>query len=56
MPPCFDIYICGLVFADHLANRGLEGVEKRNIEKAKLLYDVIDGSEGFLLRNEDESG
>ena len=46
-PPCFGIYMCGLVFADLLANGGLEGVEKRNIEKAKLLYDAIDGSEGF---------
>ncbi|KAI5082774.1 hypothetical protein GOP47_0002517 [Adiantum capillus-veneris] len=47
-PPCFGIYICGLVFDDLLANGGLEAAEKRNIEKAKLLYDAIDGSNAFF--------
>jgi phosphoserine aminotransferase len=46
-PPCFTIYVCGLVFEDLLAQGGLEAVEKRNIEKAKLLYDAIDDSNGF---------
>jgi phosphoserine aminotransferase len=46
-PPCFTIYVCGLVFEDLLAQGGLEAVEKRNIEKAQLLYDAIDGSNGF---------
>lgn len=47
-PPCFTIYVCGLVFEDLLAQGGLEAVEKRNIEKAQLLYDAIDGSNGFF--------
>lgn len=46
-PPCYGIYICGLVFDDLLANGGLEAAVKRNIEKAKLLYDAIDESNGF---------
>lgn len=46
-PPCFAIYVCGLVFSDLLANGGLEGAEKRNLEKAKILYDAIDESNGF---------
>ncbi|KAL2652971.1 hypothetical protein R1flu_021099 [Riccia fluitans] len=46
-PPCFTIYVCGLVFEDLLANGGLEAAERRNLEKAKILYDAIDGSDGF---------
>eukprot|EP00249_Psilotum_nudum_P019416 c27243_g1_i1 orf=347-1651(+) len=46
-PPCFGIYICGLVFEDLLAQGGLESVEKKNTEKAQLLYDAIDESNGF---------
>lgn len=46
-PPCFTIYVCGLVFEDLLAQGGLEAIEQRNIEKAQLLYDAIDGSNGF---------
>jgi phosphoserine aminotransferase len=47
-PPCFTIYVCGLVFADLLAQGGLEAVEKNNIEKANILYDAIDSSNGFF--------
>ncbi|MCO5572659.1 hypothetical protein L7F22_026417 [Adiantum nelumboides] len=47
-PPCFGIYMCGLVFDDLLANGGLEAAERRNMEKAKLLYDTIDESNGFF--------
>lgn len=46
-PPCFPIYVCGLVFDDLLAQGGLEAAEERNIEKASLLYDAIEGSNGF---------
>ncbi|KAL3684757.1 hypothetical protein R1sor_002779 [Riccia sorocarpa] len=46
-PPCFPIYVCGLVFEDLLAKGGLEAAERRNIEKAQILYDAIDGSNGF---------
>lgn len=47
-PPCVAIYMCGLVFADLLAQGGLAGVQKRNEEKAALLYDAINSSNGFF--------
>ncbi|KAL9224750.1 hypothetical protein vseg_000759 [Gypsophila vaccaria] len=47
-PPCFGIYMCGLVFDDLLQQGGLGEVEKKNVAKAKLLYDAIDGSGGFF--------
>ncbi|XP_051133448.1 phosphoserine aminotransferase 2, chloroplastic-like [Andrographis paniculata] len=46
-PPCFGIYMCGLVFDDLLAQGGLAEVEKKNEKKAGILYDAIDGSKGF---------
>jgi phosphoserine aminotransferase len=47
-PPTFTIYMVGLA-TDWLLNEigGLEAVEKRNREKAQLLYDAIDNSGGF---------
>ncbi|KAJ4876877.1 hypothetical protein Rs2_41895 [Raphanus sativus] len=47
-PPCFGIYMCGLVFDDLLAQGGLEEVERKNQRKAKILYDAIDESGGFF--------
>ena len=41
------MYICGLVFAKMIAEGGLPAVEKRNVAKAQMLYDTIDGSNGF---------
>ncbi|KAF5463545.1 hypothetical protein F2P56_019449 [Juglans regia] len=46
-PPCYCIYMCGLVFEDLLAQGGLEEVEKKNKKKAELLYSAIDLSNGF---------
>ncbi|MBM4106017.1 MAG: 3-phosphoserine/phosphohydroxythreonine transaminase [Phycisphaerae bacterium] len=46
-PPTFGIYMMGLVFKWILAQGGLAGMERRNDEKAKVLYDAIDGSGGF---------
>ncbi|XVF59886.1 hypothetical protein PTKIN_Ptkin07bG0311900 [Pterospermum kingtungense] len=46
-PPCFGIYMCGLVFEDLLNQGGLEEVEKKNIKKAGILYNAIDESKGF---------
>jgi len=45
-PPVFTIYVMGLVMKWLVAQGGLEAAEKRNTEKAGLLYDVIDSS-GF---------
>ncbi|XP_027361217.1 phosphoserine aminotransferase 2, chloroplastic-like [Abrus precatorius] len=46
-PPCYGIYMCGLVFEDLLEQGGLKEVEKNNKKKAEILYNVIDGSNGF---------
>ncbi|KDP43750.1 hypothetical protein JCGZ_22377 [Jatropha curcas] len=46
-PPCYGIYMCGLVFEDLLAQGGLHEVEKKNKKKAELLYNAIDESNGF---------
>lgn len=47
-PPCFAIYICGLVFKWALNDiGGLEKVAAMNQEKAKILYDAIDASDNY---------
>jgi len=46
-PPTFPIYIVGLVFKWALSLGGLGAVEKKNIEKANLIYNTIDASGGF---------
>ncbi|CAK8561917.1 unnamed protein product [Lathyrus sativus] len=47
-PPCYGIYMCGLVFEDLLEQGGLVEVEKKNKRKAELLYNAIDESNGFF--------
>ncbi|GFR38605.1 phosphoserine aminotransferase [Insulibacter thermoxylanivorax] len=46
-PPVYSIYMMNLVLQWIKENGGLAAMEKRNEEKAKLIYDVIDGSGGF---------
>jgi phosphoserine aminotransferase len=46
-PPVFGVYVMGQVFKWILKQGGLEGLAKRNDEKAKLIYDAIDNSGGF---------
>ena len=46
-PPCWSIYVCGLVFKHLLAAGGLPGVKANNDAKAKLVYDAIAASNGF---------
>jgi len=41
-PPTYSIYIAGLVFKWLKALGGVQEIEKRNIAKAKLLYDFLD--------------
>lgn len=46
-PPCWNIYILGLVL-DWLESRGgVIGMEKETVEKAKMVYDVLDESRLF---------
>ena len=56
-PPCYGIYICGKVFKLLKKMGGLEEMQKRNIEKAKILYDYLDQSKMFkgTVRKEDRS-
>lgn len=46
-PPAYGIYICGKVFKWLLETGGLEERQRRNQEKAKLLYDFLDSSRLF---------
>lgn len=46
-PPAYGIYICGKVFQWLLDMGGLEEMQRRNVEKAKILYDFLDGSRMF---------
>lgn len=43
-PPCFPIYMAGLVFEWVLAHGGLSVMEAKNEAKAKLLYDYLEAS------------
>ena len=43
-PPTFAMYVAGLVFKWIKTRGGLAGMEKRNAEKAALLYDCLDAS------------
>ncbi len=46
-PPCFAIYVVGLVLAWLRAEGGLFAIEARNVHKAGLVYAAIDDSDGF---------
>src|SRR5579859_6353025 len=46
-PPCFTIYVCGLVLRRLRDLGGLEAVARANAEKAALVYGAIDQSGGF---------
>jgi phosphoserine aminotransferase len=43
----YSIYVAGLVFKWLKQQGGLAAMEKKNVEKAKLLYDFLDGSQFF---------
>ena len=46
-PPCYNIYVCGLVFKWLKKMGGLEVMKQKNEEKAKILYDYLDSSKMF---------
>ena len=56
-PPCWQIYICGLVFKWLLNMGGLTEMNRRNEAKAKVFYDALDASSLFkgTVRKEDRS-
>ena len=46
-PPCYNIYVCGLVFKWLNEMGGLGVMKERNEQKAKILYDYLDQSTMF---------
>jgi phosphoserine aminotransferase len=57
-PPTFDIYMAGLMMDWLKSKGGVEGINKLNKEKARILYDKIDSSDfykGRVTAKEDRS-
>jgi phosphoserine aminotransferase len=56
-PATYAIYIAGLVFQWVKAQGGVEAIERKNVAKAKLLYDYLDQTRFYLspVRKEDRS-
>ncbi len=46
-PPAYTVYIIGLVYKWLLNMGGLDEMYKRNVEKAEILYNYIDESDGY---------
>lgn len=46
-PPCFSLYVMGLVFEWIKQQGGVDAMEKRSTTKSQLIYEVIDHSNGF---------
>lgn len=47
-PPCYAIYIAGLVYEWLLEIGGLSEMKKRNEKKASLLYDYLDSQNYYI--------
>jgi phosphoserine aminotransferase len=47
-PPCWTIYMCGLVYKHLLKTGGVAAAQQRNTEKANAIYEAIDASNGFF--------
>jgi phosphoserine aminotransferase len=47
-PPTYAIYMAGLIFQWLKRQGGVPAIEARNIAKARLLYDYIDGSQFYV--------
>ncbi|XP_071777012.1 phosphoserine aminotransferase [Centroberyx gerrardi] len=48
-PPCFSIYIMGLVLEWIKNNGGTAAMETLNKQKSSMIYDIVDGSNGFYV-------
>jgi phosphoserine aminotransferase len=46
-PATYAMYVAGLIFKWMKQSGGLKEIERRNVEKAKLLYDFLDSSSFF---------
>ena len=54
-PPCYTIYIAKLVYEWLLSIGGLEEMKRRNVRKAKLLYDYLDSQDYYIAPVKKES-
>ena len=54
-PPCYSIYMAGLVYEWILSIGGLEEMKKRNEKKAALLYDYLDSQDYYIAPVEKDS-
>ncbi|MBR2667013.1 MAG: 3-phosphoserine/phosphohydroxythreonine transaminase [Oscillospiraceae bacterium] len=54
-PPCYNIYILGLVLEWIESLGGLEAIAQRNAKKAAVIYDAIDSSRLFRALAEPEA-
>ncbi len=54
-PPTFAIYMLRNVLAWVKEQGGVHEIEKRNEEKAKIIYDAIDESEGFYIGHAEQA-
>jgi phosphoserine aminotransferase len=46
-PPCWSIYMCGLVYKWVRKEGGVDEMNCRNVEKSNVIYHAIDASGGF---------
>ena len=46
-PPTYAVYVAGLTFQRLKRGGGLAAMEEKNIAKAKLIYDLIDGGDFY---------
>ncbi len=46
-PPCYPIYVCGLVLKWIKSIGGLQQMKEINVKKAQMLYDTLDNSKLF---------
>ncbi|NDI35852.1 3-phosphoserine/phosphohydroxythreonine transaminase [Chengkuizengella sediminis] len=53
-PPVYSVYMVNLVLKWIKEKGGLDQIEKFNREKTKLIYDVIDESQGFYMGTVDK--
>ena len=54
-PPCYPIYIAGLVYEWVLGLGGLEKLKEMNQKKAALLYDYLDSQDYYIAPVKNES-
>ena len=47
-PPCYTIYMLGLVCEYLLEQGGLEAMKEKNVKKAALLYDYLDNQDYYI--------